>query len=177
MNSDFDTTLTCAPALTRRAFVGATAITALGLAFAPTSVGASPVDRHWIVIREIVQSQAIGAVRIASALVPLDAMDLARKRYCDRYGENVPAPVARALDGIVFALSPGRPVRARTAEYRGTGAFSMTCWLDGGGRIAIAGASAGGPLCATLRGGAGALYMIGNTLTVESGGHWREVRI
>ena len=176
MNSDFDSALTCAPALTRRAFVGATAITALGLAFAPASFATVPVDRRWIVIREIVQSHVIGAVRIASALVPLDAMDPARKRYCDRYGENVPAPVARALDGIVFALSPGRPARVKTAEHRETGTFSMTCWLDGGGRIAIAGAPAGGPLCATLRGGAGALYMTGNTLTVESSGRWREVR-
>jgi hypothetical protein len=176
VNFNFDSTLTCAPALTRRAFVGATAITALGLAFAPTSFGAVPGDCRWIVIREIVQSQAIGAVCIASALVPLDAMDLARKRYCDRYGEKVPAPIAHALDGIVFALSRGWPARVRTAEHCEAGTFSMTCWLDGGGRIAIAGAPAGGPLCATLRGGTGALYMTGNTLSVESSGHWREVR-
>ena len=160
----------------RRAFLIAAGTASLGV-LARTAFCATVVDRHWVVARDFVLSGAIGDVRNASATIPMDAGRAARRQLNGYSDETVPGPIADALAGMIFVLSSKRPLRIQTSEHREAGAFSMTCLLESGRQIAVAGAPAGAALAATFRGTMGSLYIMGDMMAVESDGHWREVRI
>ena len=154
--------------------MGVAALAGVAAGGAQTSVRAGGVDRIWHTAREIMASGAIGGVRNASVIVPIN-MGTSARAARPWGGESVPREIADALDGIQFALA-SRPRWLRTSEHRETGTFSLACEFEAGQRIAAASASPTAVFTATVRGSAGTLHIARGGIAVESNGRWWEVR-
>lgn len=162
--------MTTAPRLTRRSFLETAALGAAVVGGVGARADGMIIDRRWEVVRDAAASGVIGAVATASAIVPLDG----RPAHV-RFGVRVPAAIADALDGLLETMSGDAPVDVRTAEHSATQSFSLSCELGAGRRIALAGARADAALTAVVRGAAGAIYVNGGSIAIESRGAWREL--
>lgn len=156
-----------ATVLSRRAFIGAAAIATVGAAHAENNLCA---DRRWTVVRDLVASGAIGCVRHASAIVPMDRIDAALSAH---FGAEMPKPIADCLECMIDALALPHPRALQSANY--ATAYSISCSFDGNRRIALAAAPPAAPFTATVRGESGSLYVSNRAVSAESNGRWREV--
>lgn len=157
----------------RRAFLRDLGVVALGFATARPAWGGPPDISHWEIVRDVVGSGVIGAVRNADVTLPKSVRNTAWSRRCDRFGASLPVPVSDALDGLLPAMA-AHPATIRAAEHHGS--FAVTCLLGDGSSVAIASAPANSEFRATVRGTKGSLHILDKVISVEANGCWRKVR-
>ena len=72
-------------------------------------------------------------------------------------------------------LAPAREVTSEESSHPATGAFSMRCDVEGGAQIAVASVSGDYAERVTIQGTDGSIHIVGEIISVQSRGAWREL--
>ncbi|MCC6796493.1 MAG: hypothetical protein IT366_15340 [Candidatus Hydrogenedentes bacterium] len=142
---------------TRRGFLTTTAFASASL-LSLTATGRVKVHATWTNALNLVEDGAVGEVRYISAMVP-------------------PDDVMDAYMASLCILSPAREVKSEEASHFTTSAYSMRHELEGGAKIAVAAVSENRARRITIQGSEGSIHIVGDVVSVQSRGAWREFNI
>ena len=154
-NSDLHTQVDHSNLATRRSFLARAAFASASLASLTVS-GKVKINPTWSSALNFVQEGAIGDVRYISAIGPA-------------------AKVMEAYTGALCMLAPAREVTSEESSHPATGAFSMRCDVEGGAQIAVASVSGDYAERVTIQGTDGSIHIVGEIISVQSRGAWREL--
>lgn len=84
------------------------------------------------------------------------------------------ADVMDAYMGSLCILSPAREVKSEEARHFVTGAYSMRHEVESGAKIAVAAVSEKSAQRVTIQGSEGSIHIVGDVVSIQSRGEWRE---
>jgi hypothetical protein len=153
-NSNLNTQVDHSNLATRRGFLTTTAFASASL-LSLTATGRVKINTTWTNALNLVEDGAVGEVLYISAMAPAaEVMDANMASLC--------------------ILSPAREVKSEEASHFETGAYSMRHEVTGGAKIAVAAVSEKSARRITIQGSEGSIHIVGDVVSIQSRGEWRE---